>query len=392
MSSRQSSRVLFVTHVVPWAPKYGGAIRCLGMIRSLARLCELHVAFVGSDAAALGAFERVDGDLEVTLHVIPPDPGWENVPDWQSSRSLRTLLGQGKYHDGFQELLQSLQPNLAWFFEVWSLRRVGFPRGTPVVLDFVDVRWRKQVRVTKISPRLESLSNLAKAALLRLDDIQLALRSTNSVVASPEEVALLSPARSVTCIPNGFDFAQQLEVRAVNSNMLVFYGSLFYEPNVDGIRWMCKEVWPRLRGLAPDAQLHIIGAAHEVLADLFDTDGVVFHGFVDDLDSIITRAAALVVPLRVAGGTRIKILEAWSKGIPVVSTSVGAEGLGAIDGINVVLADTPEAFAQACVRIMAAPEFGSRLADNAHKYGSSTFDWAVIQNQLRKILVEINVQ
>jgi glycosyltransferase involved in cell wall biosynthesis len=214
------------------------------------------------------------------------------------------------------------------------------------------------------------------------------LRVRHSVVASPAEINLLWPARQVSALPNGFDFPAAAPSPSPISHRLLFYGSLFYSPNADGIRWMCREVWPLVKGRRPHAQLDVVGLGHEALADLADAPGVTFHGFVEDLDAPIRQAAALVVPLRVAGGTRIKILEAWAKGLPVISTTIGAEGLAACDGESVLLGDTAEAFADRCVDILDDIGLRRRLALAGYEHGRSKFDWSVVNRAIDRVLAE----
>ncbi len=148
----------------------------------------------------------------------------------------------------------------------------------------------------------------------------------------------------------------------------LFVGSLEYFPNIDGLGWFRDEILPRLRQLrAGPVRVGIVGrAAPEALADAMrSVPGVIFAGEVPDVAPWYRRARLAVVPLRAGGGTRIKVLEAFAHGVPVVSTTMGAEGLEVTPDHHLVLADSPEAFASACDRLLDDGEFRSRLAVNA---------------------------
>jgi glycosyltransferase involved in cell wall biosynthesis len=129
-----------------------------------------------------------------------------------------------------------------------------------------------------------------------------------------------------------------------------------------------------------------VGEHGGTLSHLASMPGVVVHGFVNDLAPFIADAAGLVVPLRVAGGTRIKILEAWAKGLPVVSTSIGAEGLQPIDGENCLLGDEPADLARACVRLLGDPQLGAALAAAGFEHGKRRFSWEAVHCALDPII------
>ena len=133
----------------------------------------------------------------IARYVLSPGKGWDPAGDKAASRTVRAAFGQCMYRASLHELERALQPEIVWYFEVEALRRAGFPGHTPVVLDHCDVRWRKQTRLAGIEKgrRQKALAWL-KAAALRFDDVQLALRVGHSLVASPDEVSLLRPART----------------------------------------------------------------------------------------------------------------------------------------------------------------------------------------------------
>jgi glycosyltransferase involved in cell wall biosynthesis len=223
-------------------------------------------------------------------------------------------------------------------------------------------------------------------APLWLDDQIMARKARVAVLANPEETGLLRLANHVIPLPNGFDFPDKFSRRPHKTRSLVFFGSLFYHPNRDGIEWFCKEVWPRILLEVPDARLDVVGLWGSEVLGSGTVPGVTLRGFAEDLSPWIIDSAGLVVPLRIAGGTRLKILEAWAGGLPVVSTTMGAEGLGAVHEETVLLGDEPTELAHSCIRLLRDPQLGVRLAGRAFQYGKSRFDWRAIYPTIDRIL------
>jgi glycosyltransferase involved in cell wall biosynthesis len=174
----------------------------------------------------------------------------------------------------------------------------------------------------------------------------------------------------VSDVPTGVDteFFQPTGSVAPAPHNLVFTGSMDWLPNEDAIRWFTGEVLPRVRRTLPDVELTVVGRdPFPGLLELSARDpGVVVTGRVADVRPYMERAAAYVVPIRVGGGTRLKIYEAMAMAKPVISTTVGAEGLPVRDGQELLIGDTPDEFAAAVVRVLEdevlARELGARAA------------------------------
>jgi polysaccharide biosynthesis protein PslH len=172
---------------------------------------------------------------------------------------------------------------------------------------------------------------------------------------------------------------------------LVFTGSMDWLPNEDAMQFFCRDVLPLVRAEAPDATLTIVGRAPtpavKRLAD--DHAGVHVTGRVDDVRPFVRDAAVYIVPLRIGGGTRLKIFEAMAMGKAVVSTTVGAEGLPVVDGTHVVLADDPRAFADAIVGLMRDPARRATLESAARALVVERYDWSAVAGQLEDALVRM---
>jgi glycosyltransferase involved in cell wall biosynthesis len=154
-------------------------------------------------------------------------------------------------------------------------------------------------------------------------------------------------------------------------------GTMFFLPNVEGVLWFAREVWPRVAAEAPDATFTVVGKnpPPAVLRLAGEQRGIRVTGYVADPDPCLRGAAAFVVPLHSAGGMRVKILDAWSWGLPVVSTAIGAEGICCVDGEDILLAEDAESFARAVVRVLRDPELARRLRINGRRAVEERYDW-----------------
>ncbi len=155
-----------------------------------------------------------------------------------------------------------------------------------------------------------------------------------------------------------------------------FVGLLDYQPNFDAVRWFASAILPRVRRLARGVEFRVIGQLGAGLRDVARRRGVRFLGFVPDLEPELAELSMLVAPLRFGGGTRFKILEAFAHQIPVVSTTIGAEGIDARDGEHLLLRDDPASFARAIVDLHRDLALRSRLVDAAARLYERRYTWA----------------
>jgi glycosyltransferase involved in cell wall biosynthesis len=185
-------------------------------------------------------------------------------------------------------------------------------------------------------------------------------------------------------VPTGVDcdyFAASTWPRQEHS--LVFLGSMDWMPNIDGVDFFIKEVWASVREKFPHATCTIVGRNPPAKIKELEKriPGVRVTGTVDDVRPFLSAASAMVVPLRVGGGTRIKIFEGMATGIPVVSTRIGAEGLPVTHGENILLADTPADFAKCIGELFAQPTFARHIGANGRALVQEKFGWNAV-NQI----------
>jgi len=195
----------------------------------------------------------------------------------------------------------------------------------------------------------------------------------------------------VEVIPNGVDPKPLLPVTPEKT--LLFVGSFKYKPNLDAARFLIQEIWPRVLEGIPAARLIVAGIFSETV-EFFKGSfpGVEFAGFVKDLDALYTRSRIVCAPILSGGGTRVKILEAAAYGKPVVSTRLGAEGLGLRDGFDLLERDGAESFAAACLQLLVEDKLCEQLGSNARSAVAKRFQREsvvrLIQERIGASLVE----
>ena len=190
-------------------------------------------------------------------------------------------------------------------------------------------------------------------------------------------------------IPNGYDLPDAAPAPPSADPVLTMVGLVVYPPNLDAARLFATRVLPLIRHEVPAARFRIVGRNDGLLDDLQQQEGIEITGEVADLDEAFRTTAAIVVPLRAGSGTRIKVLEAFARGKPVVSTTLGSEGLSARDGVELLNADTPAELADACIRVLREPELAASLAAAGHALWVDAYRWDGIRTQVADLATQV---
>ena len=200
------------------------------------------------------------------------------------------------------------------------------------------------------------------------------------------------PTARTIVIPNAADvdfYKPRATDPMPDGRTIVFFGLMSYMPNIDGAGYFLKEIWPRIAEANPDARCKIIGGSPPPHLLALAGPQIVFTGFVPDLRPHIAEAAAVVVPLRLGGGTRLKIVEAMAMGKAIVSTTLGAEGIDAIPGRDILIEDDPQLFANAVIKLLAEPESAARIGKAARQLSEARYAWSAAAKTLEQFYREI---
>lgn len=368
-------QVLFVSAEYGWPTNTGYRQRLRNTAHALLELGELTwvVCAPGPDHGPppddlpvdlhVVRLERSSGGLDKLRWPVTPHPWRLHTLELDSMRrSIRTeLAARGPF-----DLVLACQLE-AWAVIEPLLGELVAPGGVHA-LDIDDVESEKVRRRAATMWRAGDVGSRARSLALRFDArrwqrvIDRAVATTITFTASELDRKRLGGRPIV--LRNVVPEPEPGYVRAPGPTpVLLFVGSLTYEPNIDGLEHFVAEVLPAVRAEVPDAVLRIVGQGRSARAEaLAATPGVQLVGEVASVGPELAAANLAVVPVRFGGGTRIKILEALAHGVPVVSTTAGAEGLAVVDGEHLLLADAPTAFADACVRLLLDRPTADRLA------------------------------
>ena len=264
---------------------------------------------------------------------------------------------------------------------------------TPTVLfqhNVETVLWHRRAQCGNLVDRLTARVEARKMA--RYEGSQ--VRRFHRVVTVSEQdcratVALAGSLR-ISVVPTGVDLASyRYDPELCPSEPLVmFTGSMDWQPNIDGVEYFCREIWPLVLGRVPQARFRIVGRNPVPRVRRLSSDSVEVTGTVPSIVDQLREAAVVVVPLRVGGGTRIKIYEAMAMGKAIVSTSVGAEGLDVRHEDDVLLANDAETFSGYVVRLLSDRTLRRRY-ESAAAITAKQYDWSAVTAQFVRILEEV---
>ncbi|MFZ1752209.1 MAG: glycosyltransferase [Caldilineaceae bacterium] len=406
-------KILFLTPQLPYPPRQGTTIRNYNLIRLLAQEHQIHLfTFLASgeqysqESHLAALCERiVTADQPArslarrgldTLASNRPDMGLRLASPVAHAR-LAALLAEETY-----DLVQVEGIEMASY----GLAATAIQPRARLIFDDHNVEYLLQKRSALVDLRRPLRWPAALYSLIQWNKLHRYERMICSradaviAVSEPDRSALVQfvPDGLVDVVPNGIDLSEYPLARPVQNTdeqpTLVFTGKMDYRPNVDAILWFVGEVLPLIQARQPDVRLQVVGMSpHRRLAALRGSPGVEITGAVADVRPYVYAAAVYVVPLRVGGGTRFKVLEALASGKPIVSTSLGVEGLGLQDGRELLLADEPQHFAQAVLRLLddqarnglLAGTLSQALSSAGRHFVEAHFTWEQIVPRLEQV-------
>ena len=312
------------------------------------------------------------------LKGYPPDAVQMNVPELAAR--IRERLRQLPF-----DIVQVEYTAMGRYLPL--LRRVS-PRSR-VFLDEIDISYialRRRVEVEQNPSIRRGLETWA----LKMERFEKRLWSECDGILTMSAVDAQTVEESaghgrVWPVPNGVDtefFA--IKERDAGSRRLLFLGNLLHPPNSAALRFFLQEVWPGVRRRNADLRLDVIGEPGRFREGGEDASGVVFHGVVEDVRPFLAAACLMVVPILSGSGTRLKVLEAFASGLPVISTPLGCEGLEVENGREVLLAQSADDFLEGTLRMADHPEDSTQMARRARHLVESRYTWSSIALEMER--------
>jgi glycosyltransferase involved in cell wall biosynthesis len=393
--------ILVVTRFPLYPPLGGAPLRNWQNVRLLGRIADIHVlamvsggrgqpegapAKIASYSQAIVGRSPASNFIEAVAHrlwiVRPHGHPWTDAY-YAGSDAPRV----------FNRVLDEVKPQLVVFEELWLHRylKAALRSRASVILDLHNVEGVLRKKAVANGRLLSQCAHRLAERRVRVVERDFVRKATQVWVCSPDDVSLVNKVygrcHEVHIIPNGVDMSYYNRTRVTRDILapgldptrpsLLFPGTFAYGPNARGAAFFLRKIYPKLRhcglkyqivfaGKAPTAEMH--------RAAELDPD-IILTGEVKDMRPYFFRAAVVIVPLLDGGGTRLKILEAFASGTPVVSTVKGAEGLMVNHEQELLLADNAQAFAEACVRVITDAVLGRRLASAGLKLVSEHYSW-----------------
>lgn len=370
-------RVLFVTPTTPWPANSGGRIRTSQLIEhagSDARITLFSVSPPGKDTPAPASLSDACERIEVFESTRPG-----LLARLALSKLERSFHSQ-HLHSAVQAALTEGSYDLVHIDEISVARTIGFSSTTPALIHHHKLDARL---ATELSRHDEGVSD-GEIARIRALERRVCRAHSSHATCSTNEARYLTEKYGARCavVPNGFDnelFRPAEQSSA--SDCILFLGTLSYQPNVQGLEWFVKRVLPLLHAERPDIKLKIAGIdpAPRVLA--LGSERVEVIGAVSDPAAHLHSATCSIAPLLIGGGTRIKILESLAAACPVVSTSVGAEGLKLPEGAALI-ADGAAAFSTALLSLFNDVKSARDAAISASKAVHERYSWGASASAL----------
>ena len=381
----------------------GGKIRSYHILRELARRHDVTL-FTFYAAHADDAHDKLKHVFQrVVCHPlqIPAQRSWADYRDYGRdffslhphavakycrpgvSEDLRRILNEGTFDVIICDFL-SPAAVIPW---AQASPKILFTHNVEAVI------WRRHYQVA-VNPFWKAVCLREYLAMDRFERHYLE-RAAHVLTVSENDrdyFARFIPPSKITVVPTGVDVNYfQSEPEAEVPNSMVFTGSMDWLPNEDAVFYFTKRVLPLIRRDIPDVNLSVVGRrpSDRLLALAAQNPNVQVTGQVEDIRPHVRRAAVYVVPLRIGGGTRLKIFEAMAMGKAVVSTSVGAEGLPVHNGHDILLADTPESFARQVLSLLTNREQRAVLGRTARALVEEKYSWASVARRFDETLTEV---
>jgi glycosyltransferase involved in cell wall biosynthesis len=404
-------QILFLCQTLPYPPDGGVWIRTYHVLRLLARAFDVTaLCFERAGASANGgawdiatSCDALNRFVGVEVFALPQKHSrlryvWDHLRSTASGRVYTTYLYDSRaFHRRLTDLLASERFDLVHVDSLDLAQYMPACGGLPVICVHHDVEsdhLRRRAAIER--KRWRSAYIGYQARLMEAVERDSCERITLNVVMSEPDRTLLqrvAPASRIAVVPNGVD-VEEFQPDGATGAGVAYVGGTTPAPNLDALGFFCERILPHVRAAAGHVPTRWIGRASIDQQQRYrERYGVELTGYVEDVRPFMRDAACHIVPLRAGGGTRLKILNSWAMGKAVVSTSIGCEGLAAIEGDNILIRDDPAAFAEAILRVLADDALRRRLGEHGRATAERLYSWDVIgQKMIRTYLSLANVR
>lgn len=391
--------ILFLAQRVPYPPNKGDKLRSFNQIKFLSQQHDIALVCL-TDNERDSRHQQPLTDYCATVDIVP-------LSSFRSRlQSLCCLLSDtpltfAYFHSKalqaiVDEKLKERHWDLIFVYCSSMVQYVQHVHNIPKVIDFVDVDSEKWAQYVEYSTFPKNWIYRLESKRLKKHEIDIADSFRHCFLVSEREVsdfrAMVTPCTTMTPILNGVDqvlFKPSTEPYQPTS--LTFTGDMSYFANVETVLYFCRVILPHIRAVVADVKFYIVGRDPTEAVQKIgrENEHIIVTGSVDSIQPYMTQAAVFVAPMRIARGVQNKILEAMAMGVPVVTNSLGFEGITATPGTDLIVEDDPEQFAKQVVTLMTDAELRKTMAINARKCMEANYHWETNLRALENILSDI---
>ncbi|MBA7536043.1 D-inositol-3-phosphate glycosyltransferase [subsurface metagenome] len=396
-------KILIISMAFPYPTKAGGKLRVYNLIREVSKYHEIYlISLIYKDE-----IEYIPEMLKFCkqVEVVP----FEHTRFSKMTRWLRIFTSlftktpvemAAKESRSMQKKVNEIITNEFDIIQVeWLQMTQYLPfdqlKNIPLILvehDVSYVPWQRRIQTEK-----GLLKYIARREFSKVKNYERKIcQNFDKIIVMSEidknRLSMLHKNLDIRVVPNGVDTENiQATVKREDANSLLFIGWMRHQPNRDAMNFFLDQIFPLISKAIPNTKLYVVGqhTPKNIVNLAKSNPNIICTGYVKDVGEYLYNCTTYICPLRIAGGTRLKILEAMAAGIPVVSTSIGAEGLNVTADENILIADTPEEFAEMTIRLLRNPELRERIAYNARIFVEENYQWKKIAENMIGVYKEV---
>jgi glycosyltransferase involved in cell wall biosynthesis len=406
------TKILFLSQLLPYPPDSGPKVRSYYTLRYLAQKHSIHLLAFRREDDPAGAVEHLGKFCEQVETITIKRSQWHDL------RALVFSLLQGKpfviKRDEVDEMatravcalrngaFEAVHADQLWMAQ-YLTRGFAKDQGLFKVLDehnacfqiFKQLAFgeRNVLKRLMLEREWRALKGYEAQKLGEFDRVVTVTKQDQATLIDLEANSADRPkANKYQVIPICVDTREAMPVEPSNSGMNVLHlGTMFWLPNIEGVTWFIREVWPLIKQRVIEASFTVVGKRPPpALRRIAKSDpSIQITGYVADPEPYMQESKVFIVPLLSGSGMRVKIVEAWSRGLAVAATSVGAEGLEYQDGENILIADGKEAFAQAVLKLLKDDALNLKLRKNGRLWCEERYDWREVYRRWSQIYHEV---
>lgn len=390
-------KVLYLIPYSPANPVFGGALRIYHLLRHLYKYHDVTVAGFSTpkeEKKLIKQFPLLAGKTHLVDY-----PYSDKSVRWSLVKSLFTT------HSNWHQLTRSklFQQKLDQLLaaESYDIIQSEFPvmamfhydNSAIKIIDSHNVEYDNFKRMAKVKNPFKKLFYHLESYKFYREETAVCSQQDALFVTSERDISIFDqtvPGVPKYLIPNGVDtnYFQPFKTRP-DPHSMVFVGMMKYVPNYDGITWFLDEIFPKILEKVPDATITIVGKNPPQSMLSRANKNIIVTGFVEDTRPYIEKSAVYVVPLRMGGGTRLKIMEALAVKKPIVSTSIGCEGIDVVNGESILITDKPDEFAARVIELFENPKRVTDLTDKGYELVKKLYRWESIGLQMDQAYKEL---